>query len=497
MLTTTLIWLPAALAQGLPAHLEQALNPPYVPPRASLTAPPAPDAGPDVVVYGFLPYWISDPLDAVAWGNLTHVALFDVGLEADGSISGTSFWDSKGAEAVARGAEHGVRVHLTVTSFEDSVMNAVLPDASRRARAVSELAALVSAAGAHGVSVDFEGMDSARKDDLVAFVAELDAAVDEVTVCTPAIDWQGAYDYDQLAAHSMGLFIMGYGYHWSGGDPGPVAPLFGGSPWSAYSLEWTVEDYRASGAPDDKIILGLPLYGRDWPTSSNAVPGSATGSGQAVVMTEAIDLAEGYGRQWDSVTHTPYAFPDASSQLWYDDTDSVRDRVAWIVEEGLLGTGFWALGYEGMDAGFWAMMSEETALDSGEGEGEEEEGVEGGPVARAGQEILAYVGQEVVLNGTASRGEDFTWSQASGPLEVSLRDADTLEPSFDAALEGIYRFSLVAGAGELLSEPDEVTVVVAATPPASCGGVGGASGAAALLALLGLLARRLPDRRQV
>ncbi|MEC7987401.1 MAG: glycosyl hydrolase family 18 protein, partial [Myxococcota bacterium] len=62
------------------------------------------------------------------------------------------------------------------------------------------------------------------------------------------------------------------GYHWKGGDPGPVDPLFGGSPWSVYSLEWTVEDYRDKGVPDNKIILGLPLYGREWPTENNDVP---------------------------------------------------------------------------------------------------------------------------------------------------------------------------------------------------------------------------------
>ena len=194
-------------------------------------------------------------------------------------------------------------------------------------------------------------MSSTHKSQLVSLVEELKERVDEVTVATPAIDWLGAYDYDALANASDGLFIMGYGYHWSGGDPGPLAPLYGGSPWSDYSLDWSVDDYLYYGAPADKIILGLPLYGRDWPTTSNSVPGSATGTGSSIVISSAISEAATYGRLYDTVTDTPYYFPDSVSQVWYDDNTSVREKISYAVDQNLLGVGFWALQYEGGDPG--------------------------------------------------------------------------------------------------------------------------------------------------
>jgi spore germination protein YaaH len=52
------------------------------------------------------------------------------------------------------------------------------------------------------------------------------------------------------------IVIMAYDEHWSTSSPGPVASL----PWCA-----KIVDYAKSTIENDKIIMGLPLYGRAWP----------------------------------------------------------------------------------------------------------------------------------------------------------------------------------------------------------------------------------------
>ena len=318
-------------------------------------------------VYGYLPYW-TDNLNTVAWDTLTHVAFFDVGVDASGSLTSTSRWTSVSKRLLNRADRYGVRVHLTLTCFDASVMEAVLNKSSKRKKLVEEVASLVNDAGAHGVSVDFEGVPYSVKQGLVSLVEELSEEVEEVTVATPAIDWNGSFDYDALAAASDALFIMGYGYHWSGGDPGPISPLSGGGIWGKYSLAWSVEDHMQWGAPASRILLGLPLYGRNWPSTSNAVPGTATANGDAVVYQEAVPAAESLGRKYDTQTDTPYAFPSAKHQLWYDDLQSLRAKIRYAVDEDLLGVGFWALNYDGGDEALWAMVREETgARETGPG----------------------------------------------------------------------------------------------------------------------------------
>ncbi len=326
--------------------------------------PPPPPGSGLATVYGYHPYWSVDPT-TLDFDRLTHLALFAVEMESSGNLSGTSIWTGVAPDVVPLAHAAGVRVHLTVISFYDSEMDAILPYPDKRAQVIDQLVQLVSDYDGDGVNIDFEGMDSSHKDHLVSFTQEIKAALpsgqDDVVLATPAIDWNGAYDYDALCAASDGLFIMGYGYHWSTGDPGPVSPLFGGSPWSDYSLEWSVDDYLTWGAWPECLILGLPTYGREWPVSGNpaTVPGSASGSGDAVVMSDAVELADAEGRSWDSVTHTPYVIR-SHSQLWYDDTESLGDKIAWAVDQGLGGVGFWALGYEGGDTEFWQMVEDET-----------------------------------------------------------------------------------------------------------------------------------------
>ncbi|MFT5685786.1 MAG: spore germination protein, partial [Myxococcota bacterium] len=334
-------------------HLLQLGAPDASPPPPPAIPPPA-SGGPDVTVYGYHAYWSGSPLD-LDFTRLTHVAVFNVDLNDDGTLSDTSRWTDHAAELVPLAHSYGVKVHLCMTSFYDSTTNAVLASSSKRATAIAELKALVDAYGADGVNVDIEGLDYSQKQNMVTFIEELAAEVDEVVIATPAIDWLGAFDYDALAYASDGLFIMGYGYHWSGGNPGPLAPLYGGGIWSDYSLEWTVEDYLTNGAPADKIILGLPLYGREWPTSSSTIPGTATDDGDAVFMSSAVSQAASGGADWDTTTHTPYIL-ESNSQLWYDNTDSIRDRTAYAVEAGIQGIGFWALTYEGGDPEFWQMI---------------------------------------------------------------------------------------------------------------------------------------------
>lgn len=411
-------------------ELDPATIPRHVlPPPAPLRAP---SDRPDRVVYGYWPYW-GDALDTLYWDQLTHVAVFNVELSANGSLTQTQRWTQHAANAMSLAARDGVHVHLCVTSFNDTITNAVLPDPARRATAVSQLAQLVAAYGAHGVNVDIEGMDATNRDHLTAFVTELKAAVGEVVVALPAIDWSRAYDYADLAAASDGLFIMGYDYHWGGGNPGPVAPLLGGAPWSNYSLTWTLNDYRAQGAADDKLLLGLPLYGRSWPTTNNNVPGTTTGTATSVLWADAVAQGASLGRHYDAVTDTPYAFPSATRQLWYDDRDSLEQKLGFAVDEGIAGVGFWALTYEDSDPAFWQMVDGLTHPSCPDGDGDGVDDCADGCPTDAAKQAAGVCGCGVAdLDGDGDGAADCVDTcpadpakSAPGVCGCGLPDADT------------------------------------------------------------------------
>lgn len=446
-------------------------------PRGSATP------GPHMTVYGYLAYW-DDDLNIVPWDELSHIAIFQADVGTNGSLSNTSRL-SQTAAAVAMGAPYGVRVHICVTNFNSTELATLLSSASARATLVANLKSWVDNTGAHGVNIDFEGLPASQRQNMVTFVDELAAAnVGDIVLATPAVDWSDAWDYAALTARAD-LFIMGYGYHWTGGNPGPGDPLYGGGIWPAWSLDWSARDYvETNGGDPSRIILGLPLYGISWPVSNpTTVPATRTGNGSSIFWVGANADAATNGRRWDSSSLSPW-FATSTRQSWYPDVESVRYRVQYASNTGLQGIGFWALNYDDHDDALWTMIREETtedppvdtgAADSGAADtgaadtgsadsGGEDTGTAatGDLVAHAGQPFLAYPGDPIRLDGSRSTGPAdmlFEWTQVGGP-SVALQDVDTPNPTFRAREPGTHIFALRVGDGEAWSTEARSHVVV-------------------------------------
>jgi len=344
--------------EGLPFDLFPAL--PF-----TVARPMAIEGTPGVTILGYLPYWnFGKPSLVLHMDQLDVIAYFGVEVGADGSLGAAHHWGTPGmADLIGEAHSAGVSVVLTVVNFDSDSIHTLLSTPLNRAAAVVNLIELVSEHGGDGVNVDFEGLPKGDKAWFVDFVTALKQHMDEalggshVSVATPAVDWSGAFDYDKLAQVCDGLMIMGYDYHWPGGEPGPVSPLQGSDKWGQYSLAWTVSDYLEWGGSEnrDRFMLGLPLYGLDWPTKDDSVPGEALGSAKAVTYAMCQDEASQFGWEWDEESSTPhYAFKaDQWRQVWCEDAQSLKMKYGLVTNSGLGGIGLWALGYEGAYTDVW------------------------------------------------------------------------------------------------------------------------------------------------
>jgi len=318
-------------------------------------------------VMGYLPYWTFKNI-TIHPDILSVLAYFGVSCNSDGSLNNPHHWgpDNQDFQSLLNTChKNGVRVVLTVTNFKSSSISAILNSKTSKTALINNLVKMVTEAGGDGVNVDFEGVSKTVKANLVTFMTDLKQAMDaaipnaHVSLATPAIDWSGAFDYDQLAMAIDALFIMGYDYHWSGGEPGPVSPLSGGGIWGKYGLKWTIDDYfKYAGRENrEKIILGLPLYGEDWACVSAAIPGKKVANTKAdPVIWTAMQIESGNngGWSWDSSSQTTYyTYNDKDiHQVWGDNLKSMGLKLDLVNEKDLGGFGFWALGY-GDDPALW------------------------------------------------------------------------------------------------------------------------------------------------
>ncbi len=379
-------------------------------------APAVAASAPEVM--GYLPHWERGA--EIRWDVVDTVAYFDVGVARDGSLGDAAGWpgDPDVAALVAEAEREGGRVVLTATKFEaatDDGIAALVTSAEATARFTDEALSLVEAGGGHGLNIDFEFVDADDRDEFTAFVAEVAAgfhAADpdyHVSVAVPALNTGDAYDAAGLLASADALFIMGYDYHYRGGNPGPVAPLASGTLWPVedFNLEATLDLYTAPVDPADRhrLILGLPLYGYDWPANSGEPLATATGEAESVFYRDWQDGVEPGDLRWDDEAQAPwrvYEDDGGYRQVWAENEQSIQAKLELAADYGV-GAGFWALGYAGGDTALWDRVADHTG-----GAPPPDEGRDAGatvPDAEADADAGAGAGAEVGGAGChAARG---------------------------------------------------------------------------------------------
>lgn len=308
-------------------------------------------------VYGYLPYWVTQQY--LHFDLLTHIGCFDVTLNPDGTITNAYGFPGTWAVTIDRAHRNGVKVEMVATCFGwYNIHHAIRAPAS-----IPNLVALADSAGVDGINMDFEEILGSDRDTMVLFMRRLSAACRaaglDLTMATMPLDFANAYDFRALADTTDGLFIMGYDFHWRGGpEAGPVSPLFG---WEFYgNLQMAIAEYLGEIGNADKLFLGLPYYGYQWPTYAETTHSRTTGTGEAVYYIEARQRASEYGRRWDGESQTPwYAFNNGGwNQGWYDDDTSLMLKHVEVNDHDFLGTGMWALGYDGAARELWAALRE-------------------------------------------------------------------------------------------------------------------------------------------
>ncbi len=317
-------------------------------------------------VVGFLPYWTS----AAHWQGLplellSQASWFALELNASGGVANAHGWpDGPLADSLHA---HGVDLLMCAALFGSSSLRSLLSSSSARQTARSTLLSRMETGDADGLMIDFEGVPSDQYATFGGFMGELRADLDalgqangrhySLMVCTPAVDWNGAYNYTLLSTLCDALFIMAYDYRWSGSSStGPVSPATG---WGGWNVAWSVADHLAwNGNRPQKLVLGLPWYGYDWPCQSSSAASSTTGSATARSYSAARGLASSHGLLRESVAQTPWCAWNSGGwrQCWYDDTLSLGMKLDLAQHEGLQGVGIWALGYEGSHQDLWAQL---------------------------------------------------------------------------------------------------------------------------------------------
>ena len=309
-------------------------------------------------VFGFAPYWTLDQSAAFNVNEMSTIAYFSIDVNPDGTLNESGpGWDGYQSQAlsslISRAHGAGDRVVLTVTCFDQGALDHLTSSTSAPSTLATALIGAVQAKNLDGVNLDFEGSGSADQTGLTRLVTQVSTAIHGVnphyqvtmdTYASSAGDPGGFYNIRALAPAVDGFFVMEYELNLQSG--GSVeSPLTS----TMFSDQTAVDQYVAA-VPASKVLLGLPYFGIDWPTTDGTLTAQATGP--ATQLSYGQIVSGGHPHYWDPTTDTGWTSYQVGTQWhesFFEDPTSLYDAAQLAANHNLAGVGIWALGMDGND----------------------------------------------------------------------------------------------------------------------------------------------------
>ncbi len=233
-------------------------------------------------IAGWIPYWqdtlgIKSATKHISDLDVVHPFAFTV--KEDGTLSDQADLDERKWRKFIRLAERrNVDVIPTVMWSDGDNIDRILSDDSLRKEHIKAIVEMVEDGDFAGVDIDYEGKLSDTIDYFSLFLEELKEELDKklltcaIEARTPPEDlWREvpeeinyANDYEEIAKHCDVIELMTYDQQRADltlndarkGEPYiPVADL----EWVEKVIKFALEDI-----PAEKIMLGVPTYGRQW-----------------------------------------------------------------------------------------------------------------------------------------------------------------------------------------------------------------------------------------
>lgn len=279
---------------------------------------------------------------------LTYLTPFTYGITASG---GLVLLEDDALLSAARQRDVRPVMHLSTLTeygqFDTQRGALVLTDAAVQEQLILEIQQVMRRRGYAGLDVDFEYLPGELADAYAEFLGRLQrllgsqgwfvwaALAPKTSSVQRGLLYEG-HSYAAVGAAVDAVLLMTYEWGYTAGPPMAVAPL---------PNVRAVLDYAVTEIPPEKIFLGVPNYGYDWPLPF--VQGVTRA--QSISNQRAIELAIAYGVaiQYDETAQSPFFhYTDAGGtihEVWFEDARSMDAKLRLIAEYGFQGAGFWNL----------------------------------------------------------------------------------------------------------------------------------------------------------
>ena len=297
---------------------------------------------------GYAYPFISPQLLSAQLAYMSYLTPFTYGIDAHGGLLPLA---DEVLLSQARRLGTVPLMHLSTLTESDTFSSAravtVLTDMALQAALIDQIMATIAEKGYRGLDVDFEYIPGAQREAYAAFIRRLRERLSPqglpVIVALAPKTYAGqpgllyeAHDYALLGAAADFVLLMTYEWGYTAGPPMAVAPL---------PNVRQVLDYAVTEIPREKIYLGIPNYGYDWPLPFRQGETRARSISNQAAVEQAI--RSGAEIRFDQRAQSPwfdYTASDGTPHVvWFEDARSMSAKLELIREYRLYGAGYWNL----------------------------------------------------------------------------------------------------------------------------------------------------------
>jgi spore germination protein YaaH len=327
-------------------------------------------------VFGWHPYWCGDAYKSYNYSLLSMVSYFSYEVNPEtGFYTSIHNWRETGLLDSAK--KHGCKVLLTLSNLTARGNKKFLRSSEAQKNLIATAITLIREREADGLTLDFENVQNEDRSLFTNFIIDLSTSLKEenedylLTIALPAMDFENVYDFSQINMYVDLYVMMGYEYHGENSPfAGPIAPLSNGAKWNGFSIENSVDEYLANGAPPEKFLLGIPYYGAEWTTKHLKFPSSAESFIKYHTYREAKRITGKKNGDVDNASMSKfYAYSDRAAnyrQLWYEDSVTLEAKYDFVKDKKIGGIGIWALGYDNGHDELWRLLADKFAYNEDE-----------------------------------------------------------------------------------------------------------------------------------
>jgi len=319
-------------------------------------------------VFGYHPYWGGNDYLNYQWNLISDFCHFSYEVDPSTGLPITTH-DWMNSDAIDSAQANNVAVHLCVTLF--SGHGTFFGSATAQQSLTNKVIDLLVQRNAQGVNLDIEAVPSAYSEEMTAFVIDFSTQLHnaipgvEVSMATPAVNWSGTFELDILKDYLDFMMVMCYDYYWNGSSvAGPVSPTYSMTSGYDYSFIKTVSYYQSQGVPNEKILAGVPYYGRQWPAQFQFAPSPVSGYGTAYTYRYVQSNPNGYytveNKYWEANSFSNYFSFDNNGwhHCFMEDVFSLSKKYDLINYRDIAGIGIWALGYDDGYPELWELIAD-------------------------------------------------------------------------------------------------------------------------------------------